>query len=82
MLVVHASTLNKTYLLFIYRLGSALKKVVPNISRPKISRHFLMKLPDNFQMREHSRPCRFHIRNYYDFYVLSVKIHGFPIKIS
>ena len=40
------------------RLDSALKKVVPNISRPKKSRHFLMhwmsmKLPDNFQMREH-----------------------------
>ena len=43
------------------RLDSALKNVVPNISRPKKSRHFLMKLPDNFQMREHSRPCRFHI---------------------
>jgi U3 small nucleolar RNA-associated protein 14 len=40
------------------RLDSALKKVVPNISRPKKSRHFLMKLPDNFQMREHSWPCR------------------------
>jgi hypothetical protein len=45
---------------------SALKKVVPNISRPKKPRHFLMhwmrvKLPDNFQMREHSWPCRFHI---------------------
>jgi hypothetical protein len=38
------------------------KKVVPNISRPKKSRHFLMKLPDNFQMREHSLPCRFHIK--------------------
>jgi hypothetical protein len=23
-----------------------------------------MKLPDNFQMREHSRPCRFHITEY------------------
>jgi hypothetical protein len=37
------------------RLDSALKKVVPNISRPKKSRHFLMhcvQLPDNFQMRE------------------------------
>ena len=22
-----------------------------------------MKLPDNFQMREHSWPCRFHIKN-------------------
>ena len=43
------------------RLDSTLKNVVPNISRPKKSRHFLMKLPDNFQMREHSRPCRFHI---------------------
>ena len=48
------------------RLDSALKKVVPNVSRPKKSRHFLMhwmsvKLPDNFQMREHSWPCRFHI---------------------
>ena len=43
------------------RLDSALKEVVPNISRPKKSRHFLMKLPDNFQMREHSWPCRFHI---------------------
>ena len=43
------------------RLDSALKKVVPNISRPKQSRHFLMKLPDNFQIREHSWPCRFHI---------------------
>ena len=42
------------------RLDSALKNVVPNISRSKKSRHFLMKLPDNFQMREHSRPCRFH----------------------
>jgi hypothetical protein len=34
---------------------------------PKKSRHFLMhwmsvKLPDNFQMREHSWPCRFHIK--------------------
>ena len=42
------------------------KNVVPNISRPKKSRHFLMhwmsvKLPDNVQMREHSWPCRFHI---------------------
>ena len=44
------------------RLDSALKKVVPNISRPKKSRHFLMKLPDNFQMSEHSWPCRFHIK--------------------
>ena len=43
------------------RLDSALKKGVPNISRPKKSRHFRMKLPDNFQMREHSRLCRFHI---------------------
>ena len=48
------------------RLDSALKKVVPYISRPKKSRHFLMhwmsvKLPDNFQMCEHSWPCRFHI---------------------
>jgi hypothetical protein len=45
------------------RLDSVLKNVVPNISRPKKSRHFLMKLPDNFQIREHSRPCRFHIKN-------------------
>jgi hypothetical protein len=46
------------------RLDSALKKVVPNISRPKKSRHLLMhcvQLPDNCQMREHSWPCRFHI---------------------
>jgi hypothetical protein len=46
------------------RLDSALKKIVPNISRPKASRHFLMhcvQLPDNFYMREHSWPCRFHI---------------------
>ena len=48
------------------KLDSALKKVVPDLSRPKISRHFLMhwmsvKLPDNFQIREHSWPCRFHI---------------------
>jgi hypothetical protein len=45
---------------------TSLKKVVPNISRSKKSRHFLMhwmsvKLPDNFQMRKHSWPCRFHI---------------------
>ena len=40
------------------------KKSRPNISRPIKSRHFLMKLPDNFQMREHLRPCRFHIRFY------------------
>ena len=45
------------------------KKSSPNISRPKKSWHFLMhwmsvKLPDNFQMCEHSWPCRFHI-NYY-----------------
>ena len=50
------------------RLDSALKNVVPDISRPKKSRHFLMhrmsvKLPDNFQMCEHSWPCRFHINN-------------------
>ena len=43
------------------------KKVVPNISQLKKSRHFLMhwmsvKLPDNFQMREHSWPCLFHIK--------------------
>jgi hypothetical protein len=48
------------------RLDSALKKVVPDISRPKKSRHFLMhwmsvKLPDNFQIREHSWPCLFPI---------------------
>ena len=44
------------------RLDSALKKVVPNISRPK--KPLLMKLPDNFQMREHLRPCWFHINHY------------------
>jgi hypothetical protein len=49
------------------RLDSALNNVVPNISRPKKSRHFLLhwmsvKLTDNFQMREHSWPCRFHIK--------------------
>jgi hypothetical protein len=43
--------------------------IVPNISRPKKSRHFLkhwmsVKLPDNFQMREHSWPCWFHIMHY------------------
>ena len=44
-----------------------LKKVVPDISRPKKSRHFLMhrmslKLLDNFQICEHSWPCLFHIK--------------------
>jgi len=41
----------------------------PKKSRPcpDISRHFLMdwmsvKLPDNFQIREHSRPSLFHIK--------------------
>jgi hypothetical protein len=34
------------------------------VKLPKKSRHFFMKLPDNFQMREHSWPCRFHIRFY------------------
>jgi hypothetical protein len=54
--------------------NKALKKSRPQyISAQKI---FLMKLPDNFQMSEHSRPCRFHIRNYYDLYVLSVKIQS------
>ena len=48
-------------------LDSALKKVVPDISQPKKSRPFLMhwmsvKLPDNFQIREHSWPCLFHIK--------------------
>jgi hypothetical protein len=39
-----------------------------SVIRPKkLVRHFLMhwmsvKLPDNFQMREHSWPCRFHIK--------------------
>jgi hypothetical protein len=47
------------------RLDSALKKSRPLMAY--ISRHFLMhwmsvKLPDNFQMREHSWPCRFHIK--------------------
>jgi hypothetical protein len=52
------------------RLDSVLKKVVPNISRPKKSRHFLMKLSDNFQMSEHSWPCRFHIIwNAYNIYM-------------
>jgi hypothetical protein len=42
------------------------EKVAPDISRPKKSRHFLMhwmsmKLPDNFQIQEHSWPCMFHI---------------------
>jgi hypothetical protein len=60
------------------RLDSDLKKVVPNISRPKKSRHFLMhwmsvKLPDNFQMREHSWSCRFHIIGPYG---------KFPLKSS
>jgi hypothetical protein len=37
---------------------------------PKKSRHFLMhwmnvKLPDNFQMREHSWPCRFQRRRFF-----------------
>ena len=41
MLVVHASTLNKTYLLFIYRLDSALKKSRPQyISAQNISTLF------------------------------------------
>jgi hypothetical protein len=48
------------------RLDSALRKVVPDISRPKKSRHVFMhwmsvNLPDNFQIREHSLPCLFHI---------------------
>ena len=39
---------------------SALKKSRPQyISAQKIL--LLMKLPDNFQMREYLRPCRFHI---------------------
>jgi hypothetical protein len=54
----HVSSINRKV---DYPLDSAPSKVVPNISRPKKSRHFRMKLPDNFQMREHSRPCRFHI---------------------
>jgi hypothetical protein len=39
-------------------------------------------ITDNFQMCEHSRPCRFHNnRNYYDLYVLSVKIKKrFPVR--
>ena len=46
----------------------------PKKSRPRYisaqkSRHFLMhlmsvKLPDNFQIREHSWPCLFHIKPY------------------
>jgi hypothetical protein len=53
-----------TFALYVKKIF--IKEVVPNISRPKKSRHFLMywmsvKLPDNFQMREHSWPCRFHI---------------------
>jgi hypothetical protein len=48
------------------RFGPKNKSSPNNISRPKKSWHFLMhwtsvKLPDNFQMREHSWPCRFHI---------------------
>jgi hypothetical protein len=50
------SSLKLAYIEHWMRLDSALNKVVPNISRPKKSRHFLMKLPDNFQMREHSWP--------------------------
>ena len=64
------------------RLDSALKKIVPDISRPKKSGHFLMhwmsvKLPDNFQMREHSWPCRFHIKIKQDFHFTTLK--GFKI---
>ena len=48
------------------RLDSTLKKIRPQyISAQKISTLFYalhcVQLPDNFQMREHSWPCRFHI---------------------
>jgi hypothetical protein len=52
---------------FMLRRSSLVEcEVVPNISRPKKSRLFLMhwmsvKLPDNFHMPEYSWPCRFHI---------------------
>jgi hypothetical protein len=49
-------------------VSSIKQKVVPDICQLKNSRHFLMhwisaKLPDNFQIREHSWPCWFHINN-------------------
>ena len=52
------------------RLDSALKKSRPQfISAQKISTllmHWMsVKLPDNFQMREHSWRCRFHIKQYF-----------------
>ena len=46
------------------RLDSALKKSRPQyISAQKFLTLFMhcVQLPDNFQMREHSWPCRFHI---------------------
>ena len=37
------------------------KRVVPNISRHFLMHWMSVKLPDNFQMREHSSLCRIHI---------------------
>ena len=59
------------------RLDSTLKK-----SRPKKSRHFLMqwmsvKLPDNFQIHEHSWPCLFHIID-----TCSCELQNFPSQIK
>jgi hypothetical protein len=41
-------------------------KVVPHISRHFLMHWMSVKLPDNFQMREHSWPCRFHIYDLVD----------------
>ena len=58
------------------------KKSRPQYISAKKSRHFLMqwmsvKLPDNFQMREHSWPCRFHIIRYIFFTETTLCKHRF-----
>jgi hypothetical protein len=65
--VLHGTCLQSVEFFFIRQyVQPCLSKNPKYISRPNKSRHFLMhwmsvKLPDYFQMCEHSWPCRFHI---------------------
>ena len=59
-MIVKSCTLSRT--------SDTTKTRNPNIYRPKKSPHFLMKLPDNFQMREHSWPCRFRLKIIWQFH--------------
>jgi hypothetical protein len=59
--------------------GGGLKKIAPSGGRPENIWGISCEKSQFYSSKVKKKCIN---RNYYDLYVLSVKIHGFPIKIS